>query len=98
MRQSVTSIAQGMVLTAKQSKHIAESIGKPYPTMMRELNPYDHSAKLGAETLLDIMKVTHNIDALQYMAHELGYSLTPDADAEVTLSNVEAMMEAGQKS
>lgn len=96
MRQSVTSIAQGMVLTAKQSKHIAESIGKPYPTMMRELNPYDHSAKLGAETLLDIMKVTHNIEALQYMAHELGYSLTPDTNTEISLSSVEGMAEAAQ--
>lgn len=91
MRQSVTSIAQGMVLTAKQSKHIAESIGKPYPTMMRELNPYDHSAKLGAETLLEIMKVTNNVEALQYMAHELGYSLSPDTNASLELSSMANM-------
>lgn len=78
MRETVTSIAQNMVLTAKQSKRIADSIGKPYPTMMRELNPYDHNAKLGAETLLEIMRVTQNVDALQFMAQELGYSLSSD--------------------
>lgn len=77
MRQTVTSIAQSMVLTAKQSKRIAESIGKPYPTMMRELNPYDQSAKLGAETLLEIMRVTRNVAALEFMARELGYKIAP---------------------
>lgn len=77
MRQSITSITQSMVLGARQSKKIAECIGKPYPTMMRELNPFDHSAKLGAETLLEIMKVTRNVAALEYMARELGYMVTP---------------------
>jgi ABC-type dipeptide/oligopeptide/nickel transport system ATPase subunit len=31
--------------------------------------------KLGAETLLEIMKVTHDIRPLQYMASEMGYAL-----------------------
>lgn len=77
MRQSVTSVTQAMVLGARQSKKIAERIGKPYPTMMRELNPFDQSAKLGVETLLEIMRVTRNVDALEYMARELGYKVTP---------------------
>jgi hypothetical protein len=42
---------------------------------MREINPFDASAKLGAETLLEIMKVTHDIRPLQYMASEMGYAL-----------------------
>ncbi|MFV0422287.1 phage regulatory CII family protein [Oleidesulfovibrio sp.] len=87
MQDSVTRITQSMVLNAKQSKWVAERIGKPYPTMMRELNPYDQSAKLGADTLLEIMKVTNNISALEYMAAELGYKLTPGgAQTEATES------------
>jgi hypothetical protein len=80
MSDSVTRITQAMVLNAKQSKWVAERIGKPYPTMMRELNPYDQSAKLGADTLLEIMRVTKNISALEYMADELGYKLSPGAE------------------
>jgi len=77
MRETVTRVTQNMVLGARQSKWVAEQIGKPYPTMMRELNPYDQSAKLGADTLLDIMRVTKDISALEFMARELGYNLTP---------------------
>jgi len=77
MRETVTRVTQNMVLGARQSKWVAEQIGKPYPTMMRELNPYDQSAKLGADTLLEIMRATNDISALQFMAQELGYNLTP---------------------
>lgn len=55
----------------------AKAINKPYPTLMRELNANEGSAKLGAVTLLDLMKHTQNVEALQYMAEELGYTLTP---------------------
>lgn len=77
MRETVTRVTQNMVLGARQSKWVAEQIGKPYPTMMRELNPYDQSAKLGADTLLDIMRATKDITALEFMAKELGYELNP---------------------
>ncbi len=77
MRETVTRVTQSMVLGARQSKWVAEQIGKPYPTMMRELNPYDQSAKLGADTLLEIMRVTRDISALEFMAKELGYQLSP---------------------
>ena len=87
MRETVTRVTQNMVLGARQSKWVAEQIGKPYPTMMRELNPYDQSAKLGADTLLDIMRATNDITALEFMAKELGYELSPlqrDAEAAFT--------------
>lgn len=77
MRKNVTSITQNAVLGARRSKWVAQQIGKPYPTMMRELNPHDHSAKLGADTLLEIMRVTRDVAALEYMASEMGYQLTP---------------------
>ena len=54
----------------------------PYPTMMRELNPYDQSAKLGAETLLEILRVTKDVSVLDFMAKELGFTLEPLATEE----------------
>ncbi len=61
------------------AKAIAQAVGKPYSTLLREVNPYDAGAKLGAETLLNIMKITGNITPLQQMASEMGYNLEPDA-------------------
>lgn len=37
------------------AKAIAQAVGKPYSTLLREVNPYDTGAKLGAETLMHIM-------------------------------------------
>ena len=34
------------------AKAIAQAVGKPYSTLLREVNPYDTGAKLGAETLM----------------------------------------------
>lgn len=57
------------------AKNIAAAVGKPYSTLLREVNPYDEGAKLGAETLLHIMKVTGNTEPLECLAKELGYVL-----------------------
>ena len=57
------------------AKNIAAAVGKPYSTLLREVNPYDEGAKLGPETLVDIMKVTGNILPLEHIAEELGYEL-----------------------
>jgi hypothetical protein len=54
--------------------------GRTHRQTLSELNPYDQSAKLGADTLLEIMRVTKNISALEYMAEELGYKLSPGAE------------------
>lgn len=75
--KSVTKVVQDCILDSGiQAKDIAERIGKPYSTLMREINPFDTSAKLGAETLLDIMRVTKDLRPLQFMADEMGFSLT----------------------
>ena len=42
---------------------------------MREVNPFDDGAKLGAETLVDIMRVTGNIQPLEHIAEQFGYEL-----------------------
>ena len=57
------------------AKDLAKAIGKPYSTLLREVNPYDTGAKLGAETLLQIMMQTGDAKPLEYMAGKMGYSL-----------------------
>lgn len=57
------------------AKVIANKIGKPYSTLLREVNPYDEGAKLGVETLLQILKITGDTAPLEYMANELGLEL-----------------------
>jgi len=39
------------------------------------VNPFDDGAKLGAETLVDIMRVTGNIQPLEHIAEQFGYEL-----------------------
>ncbi|NDV18944.1 amino acid-binding protein [Pseudodesulfovibrio sp. JC047] len=74
--KNVTKVVQDCILDSGiQAKVVAQKINKPYSTLMREINPFDVSAKLGAETLLDIMKVTHDVRPLKYMAVEMGYNL-----------------------
>lgn len=59
------------------AKDLAKAIGKPYSTLLREVNPYDAGAKLGAETLLQIMAQTGDTKPLEYMASKLGFNLSP---------------------
>jgi len=74
--KNVTKVVQDCILDSGiQAKDVAAKINKPYSTLMREINPFDASAKLGAETLLEIMKVTRDVRPLQFMASEMGYSL-----------------------
>lgn len=79
--KTVTRVAQEMVMSSGEPlKAIASKIGKPYPTLLRELNPYDKGAKLGVETLLALMQVTKDYRPLQYMADSLGLTLVPQAE------------------
>ena len=61
------------------ARAIAQAVGKPYSTLLREVNPYDTGAKLGAETLMSIMKATGDVGPLRKMASEMGYRLEPAA-------------------
>ncbi len=50
--RNVTKVVQDCILDSGiQAKVVADKINKPYSTLMREINPFDASAKLGAETL-----------------------------------------------
>jgi predicted transcriptional regulator len=74
--RNVTKVVQDCILDSGiQAKEVAEKINKPYSTLMREINPFDASAKLGAETLLEIMKVTSDVRPLKFMATEMGFDL-----------------------
>jgi hypothetical protein len=74
----LTRIIQQSILEGrKPAKAVSEEIGKPYSTMLREANPYDTSAKVGVETLLDIMRATGDVSPLRHMARLLGYELVP---------------------
>ena len=77
MASELLYLSHCMVLEAPQSaRDIAHAVGKPYSTLLREVNPYDTGAKLGVETLLELMRVTGNLTPLRYMAQELGCSLS----------------------
>lgn len=54
---------------------LAEKLGKSPKTLLREVNPDDPKAKLGAETLMEIMRITGRVEPLKLMAEEMNYSL-----------------------
>ena len=62
------------------AKVVADGLKKKYSTLMREVNPYDESAKLGIDTCLELMRITGNIEPLEFMAQQLGYSLIKAQD------------------
>lgn len=76
MRSELIKILHNMVLdNAMPAKVLAKEIGKPYSTLLREINPYDTGAKLGVDTLMQIMKHTKNVAPLEYMAEQFGCKL-----------------------
>ena len=58
-------------------REIATAIGKPYSTLLREVNIYDTGAKLGVETMFKIIQHTGNAKPLEFMAEQLGYEVLP---------------------
>lgn len=78
--ESITKVTQDIVLEGnKPAKEVAQTIGKPYSTLLREINPFDDNAKLGAGTLMDILKATNEVRPLEYIAQSIGYTLKPRA-------------------
>ena len=76
MRSELTKIVHELVLNSPiPAKALAKEIGKPYSTLLREVNPYDAGAKLGVETLMEIMKKTGSVEPLEYIAQEMGFTI-----------------------
>lgn len=68
----------GMVLESPISaRDLAKAVGKPYSTLLRELNPYDAGAKLGVETYFQLLEQTGDLSSLEYMLHRFGLCLAP---------------------
>lgn len=85
---SITRVVQEMVLEGKKpAKIVAEEINKPYSTLLRELNPFDMGAKIGIETLIDIMRSTGSVEALEYLANEFGYELVSGAGGRLPIDS-----------
>lgn len=80
---TLTEIIEAMIDEGeKPIKAIAAEIGKPYPTLKRELNPADDGAKLGADVLLGIMTSCGSVAPLEWLADRLGYVVKPKEWAE----------------
>ena len=72
------SVQECVFDSGKSIKVLAKEVRKPYSTFLREINPYDPGAKLGAETLLKLMLVTRDPRPLRFMAGLMGYRLVRD--------------------
>lgn len=59
------------------ARELAKAVGKPYSTLLRELNPYDAGAKLGVETYFQLLEQTRDLSSLEYMLRRLGLCLIP---------------------
>lgn len=74
----LTKLLQEVVLKSdRPAREIAGEINKPYPTLLREINPEDKGAKVGIEELIPIMKSTGSIRPLTRLANIMGYVLVP---------------------
>lgn len=78
MPDSFLELIHEMVLTSDEpAKAVAEKLDKNYTTFMREVNPFDDGAKLGASMLLPLMVVCGSARPLEYLASRLGFRLVP---------------------
>lgn len=78
MTGQLSRIIHNAILESHVSpKMLAKLIGKPYSTLLREVNPHDQGAKLGVETFVEILKITGDISPVEYIANELGLEVVP---------------------
>jgi hypothetical protein len=61
-------------------KSLADVVGKPYSTFMREIDVDDRGAKLGVELLIPLMKACNSITPLRHMAAIMGYRVASMRD------------------
>ena len=73
------SVVEGKI----SAKKVAATIGKPYSTLLREINPMDSGAKLGVETFMDIIRATGGATPLERLVQELGFRLRRDGGEHV---------------
>lgn len=91
MDSSHTTLAESQIMDALRevvlsfpeggASGVASRIGKPYSTMMRELNPHDAGAKLGVGALIALLAVTGDVTPVRILADACGFDLVPRPDA-----------------
>lgn len=67
-------------------------LGKKYSTFLRELNPTDDGAKLGAAELFLLMHYFDDIRPLEDWAERLGYKLVRAEESSITPVEREALI------
>lgn len=74
MQSDILEMVNAMIEESRKTiQQIADEIGKPYPTLKRELNEFDEGAKLGARILYPIARACNATDRLAaYFAHRAG--------------------------
>ena len=83
MTEQLSEIIQSMILKSRiPAKELAEQLGKPYSTLLREANPNDEGAKLGVETFIKILKLTGDTAPIEYIAQELDLEVVPKKAAK----------------
>ncbi|CCO22916.1 phage regulatory CII family protein [Maridesulfovibrio hydrothermalis] len=72
MSEKIEKAIQDLVINGPMPvEDLAQKLDKSPKTLIREVNPDDKKAKLGAETLVEIMRITGGVDLLKLMAEEL---------------------------
>lgn len=75
---TMTEMVRDMVFNCGvPAKEVAAELRKPYPTLLREINPDDDGAKLGADILGDIMTKCGDVTPLRFLALQMGYRISP---------------------
>lgn len=80
---TITELVQQMLIYSEPKlplKKVASELGKPYTTLIRELNPEDEYAKLGADLLLPIMRITKDVRPLQWLAEKMEYGIIKNSN------------------
>ncbi|WP_027720522.1 phage regulatory CII family protein [Maridesulfovibrio zosterae] len=76
MSEKIEKAIQELVINGPiPVEELARKLGKSPKTLIREVNPEDKKAKLGAETLVEIMKLTGGVEPLKLMAEELDFTV-----------------------
>ncbi|WP_291330107.1 phage regulatory CII family protein [Desulfovibrio sp. UCD-KL4C] len=72
MSEKIERAIQKLVISGPVPLEVlAEKLGKNPKTLLREVNPDDPKAKLGAETLMEIMRITGSVEPLKLMAAQM---------------------------
>lgn len=105
MQSSITRICHSLATEEMgKARQVAQAMGRPYGTLMRELSPSDAGAKMGIDSLVPFCRVVHSVEPVRVIADQLGHDLVPrvlpsgeplpPVDAQTALEHVAEMAQA----